>query len=238
MIQTKATLTSKISLTPDVCQFVFSIPDVLFSYTPGQYVILTIPHPITPVKRLYSLAGNSSEKNIFELIIKLVPGGVASTFLASLPLGGSVDVAGPAGLFKEQPTANKKIYMATGTGIAPIRSFLLSRTSSSINGALYWGMRNSSEVYLMDELLRIKQSALSFDFYYCLSQQDPHVPIPADLLQYFRAGHIDAVWDARTSPSDPTDEYYLCGSRTVIESLRLHLLARGIPKEKIFFEKY
>jgi len=238
MIQTQATLTSKISLASDVCRFVFSVADSLFSYVPGQYVILTIPHPSGPVKRLYSLAGNSSEKNTFELIIKLVEGGAASGYLTSLAIGDSVEIAGPAGLFKEQPTTFRKIYMATGTGIAPIRSFLLSKDEKSVNSVLYWGMRNTSEAYLMDELIRIRKSALFFDFYYCLSQQSPLVSIPADLLQYFRTGHIDAVWDKRTTPPNPDDEYYLCGSRIVIESLRLHLLSQGISKEKLFFEKY
>ena len=62
--------------------------------------------------------------------------------------------------------------------------------------------------------------------------------IPAELLHYFRSGHIDAVLNSQIPTINPNDEYYLCGSRTVIESILTLLLSKGVQKENLFFEKY
>lgn len=238
MKQVKAFLFSKKTVSHDVYHLYFHVPDGGFEFNPGQYAILTIPSSPTPLKRLYSFAGTNSNKNTFELLIKLIPGGAASEYIQNLKLGDSIDVSGPAGLFSLQKTGTKKIYMTTGTGFAPIRSFLMSDISKIGNSVLFWGLKDISEIYLFDELLSLKSSSPSFSFFYCLSQQPSLNIIPADLLHYFRMGHIDAVWSSLMASVDLNDEYYLCGSRLVIESLRLILLSRGVPKNKLFFEKY
>lgn len=239
MIQTQATLTSKKMLAADVSHLFFSLKDgVELTYTPGQYIILTIPSSPTPLKRLYSFAGTNKNKNAFELLVKLVPGGAASEFLSCLPVGGTIDVAGPAGLFALQQTPARKIYMVTGTGFAPIRSFLTSGSPFALNSSLFWGMRDFSEAYMIDELLNLKKQYDSFSFYYCLSQQKELEIIPAELQHFFRMGHIDEVWRAENPLIGANTEYYLCGSRTIIESLRTLLLSRGIDKSRLFFEKY
>lgn len=239
MKQVKAFLLSKKMVVDDVCHLFFYVEGEGFAFTPGQYAILTVPSSPTPLKRLYSFAGANTNKNVFELLIKLVPGGAASEYVRSLHMGASVEVMVPAGLFSQQKTPKKKIYMVTGTGFAPVRSFLTSaQDQKSLNGTLYWGMRNFSDIYMLEELLALKGASPSFSFFYCLSQQDSFNTIPADLLHYFRTGHIDTVWAAQTPSIDPNEEYYLCGSRIVIDSLRTLLLSRGVLKDNLFFEKY
>jgi len=238
MKQAQATLLSKKILAVDVYSLYFYTEGFGFGFIPGQYVVLDVPSSSSPIKRLYSFAGSNSSANSFELLVKLVPGGVASEYLRGLSIGDKVDVSGPAGLFLEQKTLNRKIYMTTGTGFAPIRSFLLSKEPGSVNGALYWGLKDLAETYLFDELRALQQDNPLFSFSYCLSQQVSFDSIPADLLHYYRAGHIDAAWGADFPTINSADEYYLCGSRTVIESLRLLLLSKGVLKTKLFFEKY
>ncbi|MFZ2025908.1 MAG: FAD-dependent oxidoreductase [Microgenomates group bacterium] len=231
----KATLMSKQYVSDDVCSFSFRANEG-FDFVPGQYVILTIPG--TPAaKRLYSFAGKSNSDNQFELLIKIVEGGVGTQYLKRLRVGDTVDASGPAGLFRQQQTPGRKIYMVTGTGYAPIRSFFLSSTGSLSNHLLFWGMRTLDETYLFDELLSLhKERGLSF--YYCLSRESSFESIPAYLLQHYRTGHIPDVWQSISPDIATNDEYYLCGSRTVVESLRVLLLSRGVPKENLFFEKY
>jgi len=222
----------------DVFHLCFYVEGAGFEFRPGQYVILTVPSSPTPLKRLYSFAGINNNKNLFELLIKLVPGGAASEYVRKLSIGDVVDVSGPAGLFTQKETPLRKIYMATGTGFAPIRSFLNSWPSTSLNSVLFWGLKDLSETYMFNELLSLKNISPVFSFYYCLSQQPSFDIIPADLLHYYRSGHIDVVWASIMPSIDPKDEYYLCGSRTVIESLRPLLLSKGVPKDNLFFEKY
>lgn len=204
---------------------------------PGQYAIITIPgSPL--VKRLYSFASAPNAQGSFELLIKIIEEGVGTQYLKNLQIGDCVDVSGPAGLFVQQKTPSRKFYMVTGTGFAPIRSFFLSSPLESLKESfLFWGMRTLQETYLFDELYSL-HTQRSLSFYYCLSKQDSFSSIPAYLLQHYRTGHIQDAWERVISSPEINDEYYLCGSRTVIESLRLLLLSRSIPKEKIFFEKY
>ncbi len=226
-------------VAPDVCHLFFYVEGEGFEFKPGQYAILHVPSSPAPLKRLYSFAGSSGNKNVFELLVKLVPGGVASEYIKGLGVGDVVDASGPAGLFSERESASRKVYMATGTGYAPIRSFLMSsRDTKTVKGSLFWGLRDYSETYLFDELLTLKKASDSFSFTYCLSQQTSFDTIPADLLQYFRTGHIDSVWASQSFIVEPSDEYYLCGSRAVIESLRTLLLSKGVSKDNLFFEKY
>lgn len=238
MKQAKAFLISKKMVSLDVYHLFFYVGGDGLEFNPGQYVILSIPNSPSPLKRLYSFAGSNKDKNVFELLIKLVPDGKASEYIKGLHVGDSLDVSGPAGLFAEQKTDIEKVYMVTGTGFAPIRSILSSIPRRSFNTSLFWGLKNMSETYMFEELYEYKAHNPSFSFYYCLSQQTSFDAIPANLLHYYRPGHIDAVWAAVTPTINPNSEYYLCGSRTVIESLRLLLLSRGVLKEKLYFEKY
>jgi ferredoxin-NADP reductase len=175
---------------------------------------------------------------MFELLIKLVPGGVASEYVRSLKVGDNVDISGPAGQFSLQNNNKRKIFMVTGTGIAPIRSFLSVKSPQVLNSVLFWGLKDLAGSYLMDELSTLKNSHPSFMFYYCLSQQASFDEVPHPLRNHFNSGHIDAVWEATIPSISPNDEYYLCGSRTVIESLRILLLSKGVEKSNLYFEKY
>jgi ferredoxin-NADP reductase len=222
----------------DVCHLFFSFDDDIFTFVPGQYAILNVPSNPSPLKRLYSFAGTNTIKNKFDFLIKIVPGGVASEYIRTLEVGDEVDVTGPAGLFKLQNNEKRKIFMATGTGIAPIRSFLSAKSPQALNSILFWGLKNFEGSYMMDELLTLKNTHPDFMFYYCLSQQVSFETIPPLLQDHFKAGHIDAAWEGVVSSISPNDEYYLCGSRTVIESLRVLLLTKGVEKGNLYFEKY
>ncbi len=239
MKQEKAFLISKKEVAPDVFHLFFYGEGEGIGFVPGQYAILSIPGSPIPLKRLYSFAGLNTDKNSFELLIKLVPGGAASEYVKTLAIGDIVDVSGPAGVFAERQTQSRKIYMVTGTGFAPIRSFLMSTDPSDhTERSLYWGLKDLSEVYLFDELLRLKQTLPLFNFTYCLSQQTTFGIIPAYLLHYFRNGHIDTVWESQNAQIEANDEYYMCGSREVVDSLRLLLLSKGASKDNLIFEKY
>lgn len=237
MNQFKAVLLSKQQVAEGVYRLFFYSKDGHFDFVSGQYAIVTIPGQ-PPLKRLYSFASSPNTQGTFELLIKIVDGGMGTQYLKNLRVGDCIDVAGPAGLFTQQKTPSRKIYMVTGTGFAPVRSFFLSSPSVSLKDSfLFWGMRTIEETYLFDELYSLYiQRGLSF--YYCLSKQESLSSIPAYLLQFYRTGHIQDVWKSVLGSPDANDQYYLCGSRTVVESLRVLLLSLSVLKERVFFEKY
>ena len=209
-------------------------------FEPGQYIIVFIRQGDKTLRRLYSVASGSQNGHALDLFIKAVPDGVGSTFLTHSPIGTKVECAGPAGMFKLKDTNNPKIFMTTGTGFAPVRSFLLSQQKPLTQPwHLFWGDQTHVEAGFLDEFVQLKNSLKSFDFTYCLSREESLELIPADFRNYSRIGRIDAVFEANrhTLPIESAD-FYLCGSRVVVESLRLYLEGVGIAKERVIFEKY
>ena len=78
-----------------------------------------------PVTRAYSIA-SAPQDNRFELCLNRVEDGVFSPFLFSLLPGDEVPMAGPLGYFLPHEPFRNSVLIATGTGIAPFRSYLRS----------------------------------------------------------------------------------------------------------------
>jgi Na+-transporting NADH:ubiquinone oxidoreductase subunit F len=246
MLQTyKTFLTKKTQLNSNTYLYHFDLIDpkeIIFN--PGQYVILKVPTDKGPVSRLYSISSSTSDKNSFQLIIEIIPGGLASNYLSSLEEGKEVVFQGPGGLFNLKENNNNKIFMITGTGIAPILSIIKSEfkiKNLKFKIKLFWGIKNYTDIYLIDELKNLEFQISNFKFQICLSREENLDMIPEEDKKYFELGHIDACFE-KLAPKPysliTSSEFYLCGSRSVVESLKLFLLSKNIPKENIIFEKF
>ncbi len=234
-----ATLTEKRFFCDGVSLFTFQIADSTLDFAPGQYVVLDVPSTPTPVKRLYSIASAPSQSSSFELLIKNVPGGVASAYIESLAFGQTVSFSGPAGLFSYKESEKPKVFMATGTGFAPMRSILFSLSKTDVTKkTLLWGLSSLKNTYLFSELLALEKTLPSFSFLYCLSQETSLAGIPAYFRHYFRLGRIDRVWEELSDKQITHNDYYFCGSRDIVESLRLLFLSKNIEPSALHFEKY
>ncbi|MEK7177624.1 MAG: FAD-dependent oxidoreductase, partial [Patescibacteria group bacterium] len=209
-----------------------------------------VPSIKGPVSRLYSIASPDTVKNSFELIIEIVPGGLASNYLFSLKENSEVTFQGPAGMFGLKESNRSKIFMVTGTGIAPVRSMLISKIKDQISKIqiknqkyhLFWGLKNYRDVYILDEFKQWSNETIKqFEFKICLSREQNLDIIPEEDKKYFELGHVDSCFEKllTTNYSLLTNyEFYLCGGRTAVESLRSFLLGKNVQKENIFFEKF
>ena len=208
-------------------------------FSPGQYVVLTIPHKDAFVKRLYSIASSSSINQSFELLVKCISGGIASRYLCGLTIGQKVEFQGPAGVFCLSNTPLSKVFLATGTGLAPVRSFLLSHEKHTEHYYLFWGLPLFKDVYLFDELKSRAQKDPLFHIKICLSKEDSLDFIDKNDRVYFSLGHInDAARGLATTQPQNSLEYYSCGRREMVESMRGFLESQNIDKKLIFFERY
>jgi len=250
LISYQTQLTKKVNLAGNVYLFEFSLlepKEIIF--LAGQYLILSVPHNGKIFSRLYSIASPSWQKNSFELVVELVEGGMGSSYLNSLNIGDKVLFKGPAGMFTLKKTDKNKIFFATGTGIAPIRSmikenqFLLenkdkNKNEKKIGNYLFWGLKNKEDVYFFDEFKNLTKLN-NFNFKICLSREKDL----KDLDQlFFALGHVDSVFEkelySQIKDSLFNFDFYLCGSREVVESLRNYLIKKNIPSSNIFFEKF
>jgi ferredoxin-NADP reductase len=222
----------------DLLRFSLQTPSSIVFF-PGQYIILKVPSGVSFVNRLYSIASSSTQTGSFELLIKRIPGGLASNYINSFAVGQSVEFSGPAGQFSLKNTPQTKVFLTTGTGIAPVRSFILSNRGHIQKHILFWGMPSVADLYLFDELKSVAIDDPLFTFFICLSKETSLDKIDPAGRSYFRPGHInDAVKELVGSPSHNGLEFYICGRREVVESLREFLYSHNIDRSLIFFERY
>jgi len=238
LITYKTILSVKKQLTNNVFLFSFKLIDPSeINFVPGQYLILKVNNK----PRLYSIASSNLEKNKIEFIVELVPDGRASTYLANLKEGEEVEFCGPAGQFVLRESDKQKIFLVTGTGIAPVRSIFKSYTLHATRYKLFWGLKNYKDTYLLDELKQYSNIAIKqFEFKICLSREQNLNMIPETDRKYFDLGHIDKCMEKILNSKFLilNSEFYLCGSRNVVDSLKQFLLSKNIPPENIVFEKF
>jgi ring-1,2-phenylacetyl-CoA epoxidase subunit PaaE len=95
-----------------------------FTFDAGQYLLLKV-HP-NGTRRSYSLWSDPSNAHGFELFVEVIPNGVGSHFLSTLPFGSDVEFLAPLGQFTVPTTitpATPLVFIATGSGIAPFQLF-------------------------------------------------------------------------------------------------------------------
>src|SRR3989339_558784 len=148
----KTILTNKKILVNNIYLFTFKLQDPAeISFIPGQYVILKVPKDGAYISRLYSIASSSQTKDTLELLVEIIPNGLGSNYLDKLKINTEVIFQGPAGMFKLRDSNKQKVFLVTGTGIAPILSIIKSNFQFS-NFQLFWGLKNYQDVYLLEEL--------------------------------------------------------------------------------------
>ena len=223
----KTILSQKTKLTFDVYLYHFDLIEPKeINFKAGQYLMIKIPTNKGPVSRLYSIASSAAKKNSFELIIQIIPGGLASNYLSNLKVKDEIVFQGPAGMFCLRKNKRPKIFLATGTGIAPVKSILVSYQLPVSGYSLFWGLKTYKDIDLFDELKM-------FNLKICLSREQNLDMISEVDKKFFELGHVNSY-----SPLLTTADYYLCGGRQIVESLRLFLINKGVLQENIMFEKF
>lgn len=247
MIQTyTARLVHKEKLAPEVYLFRFRCENgQIIQYKAGQYLILMVPQPDGQMaRRLYSILTPPNQSGYFEMVIEILPNGLASQYLMKLHETDEVIFQGPAGVFTLRESDRNKIYLATGTGIAPIISMIEVQCRTSIikkTTHLFWGVATMKDVYFLKELKELKTIFNNLNFFICLSRETNLDTIAEIDRKYFLQGRVNVGFEEMILKQNlhlqPTD-YYVCGGRTVVESLRQYLNEKEIPRESVHFEKF
>src|SRR5262245_16242736 len=118
-----ATVTEIDELAPSVVQLTIAIHDGDFQFAPGQWVNFRFPEGMS---RAYTIASAPQRPQAVQLCVRIGQGrgGVA---LKKLEPGVNVSIEGPFGDFLlPDEEARPVIFIAGDTGIAPIRSIVLS----------------------------------------------------------------------------------------------------------------
>lgn len=220
-------------LTHDVREISFRLlapPEI--SFKAGQFVSFDVVHPTfnRPVTRPYSIASPPQQRDSITLLLNLIPGGPGSTYLFSLKEGDHTQFKGPTGAFYLRDDATRDLlFVATGTGIAPIRSMLLDRLERGPSRAvtLYWGLRSERDLYYQDELETLARRHANFSFLTTLSRPEGSWK--------GQTGRVTRLVDERIA-SVANLAVYLCGNSGMIKDVSAIISQRGLCP--IYREKY
>ena len=114
-----ARLTEMHEIAPDVLQLQTHLVDPpALQFRAGQFVSLLVPTDDgAERKRPYSIASSPDRTDGFELLAKLVPGGLASEWLRARGPGDDLPFVGPVGQFRLRDRhAGDIVFAVTGTG--------------------------------------------------------------------------------------------------------------------------
>ena len=227
-------VTGRKTLAQDVFELKLARPPGL-TFQAGQYISIVIPGAGPGgrnLRRAYSIA-SAPEWNDIELCVKLVDGGPGTSYLNSLQPGLEFQGQAPFGDFCLEHDQNLPcLFIGTGTGLAPLRSMVLSNewTSKAPTGFLL-GVRSEQDIIYPELFTDDRPAALRQDHVrICLSRpNDPNWSgFKGRVTDYMR--QMD--WDFAKS------HYYLCGSGAMIAEVKDLLTAKGVGKEQIHTEKY
>lgn len=233
-IPTRKTLPCKISKIEKLSNSIMRVflrlpPKSAFDFLPGQYVDIIGPNS---VRRSYSIANANIETLGIELHIRSFEGGVMSGYwFGQAKENDLLRLDGPKGtFFLRSLTGLNLVYLATGTGIAPVKSMLESLTllpkdllPRSVS--VFWGVRVFEDLYIDVS----KTTDLNINFVPVLSRPSA--------AWTGRSGYVQDVFVSE-SPELESTVVFACGSDEMIKSAKSLLKSLGLPSEHFFSDAF
>ena len=214
------TVENKLYLTPTVLLVKLHLGSkqkILFGA--GQYVVVKVPVGNEIADRPFSIASSPVNTGFIELLIKIIPHGVASSFFQHIKKGEQVTLSQPRGAFSFESDTDPATFVASSTGVAPLRSMLhdlLKNKKVSQTLHLVFCVPTAEESFLIEELSELSARYKNFTF-----------TVDTDLTSYSGKLHI---------PSDHT--VYLCGGPNFIKDSLVFLGHSGVSEDRIRYEKF
>lgn len=195
--------------------------------TPGQFI--TLLHPFQPtINRSYSLCNLPGRPA--ELLIRRIDNGQMSRYLVETAKPGQTFQAhSPKGKFTLAEPAETHIFIAGGTGIAPIRPLVHQAVAENKQVHLLYASGNASTAPFYVELENLAHVYPTFHFHFFQSHfPHPRRLSPAAFDSYLRSSLREA----------PNAHYYLCGPYGLMRSLMLVLGYEQVPPSNIHIEYF
>ena len=198
-----AKLLKKTQLTDTIIEFCYKLPKNI-NFNPGQYARIQYGDA---VYGSYSIVG---EKNrMIRFIIDTKFGGVYAHYFKSISLGDYSTIRLPLGDFTIRQSNNKKVFISTGTGIAPQIAMIHYTAKKSYDTEIdvYFGCRYIKDNFIKRYLKEIPQD-VSLNSTICISNEKK---------DGFIHGRVTKPIHAFVSDSDiEKHDYYVSGNPLMV----------------------
>jgi len=221
-VEYEAQIARIVEHAPDTRSLFLRGPRIAFR--PGQFISCLLPVGGETLIRPYSLA-SSPEEDDLEICLNLVPGGRASPYLLTLPVGAQVRFTGPWGTFVlDRAPEAEAVFIADGTGIAPIRPMLRRALATATRHPLrlLYGAESRARLLYRTELEAMAREHRDFD---C-----EHVP-SARLRDEVARRWVDG-------DADRARRFFICGVGAIVPALRDLLRGAGYERRAVQYEKW
>ncbi len=200
-------------------------------FLPGQYIDFLLKDG---KRRSFSLANAPEEDALLELHVRYVPGGFFTEHVFhSMKVKDIMRIQGPLGSFFLRESDKPAIFVAGGTGFAPIKSILTHAFHQGVKRqmVLYWGARHVRDLYMPQLPARWQTEQDHFTFIPVIVE-----PLPEEHWTG-RTGHVhEAVL------ADFADlagyQVYACGAPAMVAAARRDFIARGLPPEEFYSDAF
>jgi len=205
-------------------------PEHPFSYKPGQYIEMTMPHhgaDARGARRYFTLASSPTEDTL-RLGVRYYPGGSSFKEILHKADGELMSFGQVGGDFTlpKDPTT-KLAFIAGGIGITPFRSMVkyLADTNDKRSAILLYGERSAQDVIYKDvfEEARAKVGLTTkYIFSASPKMQDNEI-----------GGNISRELIEREIPDYASRIFYISGPQSMVQEVKRELRHMGVPRRNI-----
>ncbi len=230
-----ATVTSAQMVTHDTREITLKLIEPQeIDFRPGQYVQIRVPSSSESTFRAYSISSPPSSKDEVELVIRLVPDGLGSTYLHRVQVGQEVSFTGPYGEFvMDENIETELVCVGGGCGIAPMRSIIrhIRDISPQRKCKLFFGVRTMEDIMYLDEFQQLAEQMSNFEVHYALSDPKHSSPWQGEtgFIHESVIKHVNG---------DCNRQAFLCGPPLMIEATMKVLEEKDIPKDSVFYDEF
>ncbi len=233
-----------LDVTHDIKEVYVKLPEGKeISFSCGQYGQIEVPpygKVRSPTQRAYSMSSPPSDRNHLEFLVRLVPGGIVTSYVHEhLQEGQRMKVIAPFGEFGVKDTGATMICVAGGSGMAPFKAiFQHMIETGEIESREVWyffGARTKADMFYLEWLNELDEKYEAFHFVPALSepQEEDEWTGPTGLITEVLASYLTDKID-RSRPL----EGYLCGSPGMLDACMAVMRKFEMSEDNIYFDKF
>ena len=210
-----------------------------FAFKSGQFVMIgheAVKHKNNPAQLKWgsmSIASSPHKKGSIELVLSMgSPEGITYFVGNQRKIGDVIKVRGPFGVFGVREEFEEAVFIATGTGIAPLISMIRSLLEGGEKKklSLFFGFKNNSKYLYEKELSELKKKYPNFSFDIICSRE----PAKGNKKQ----GYVQDLLKAQSWDTKKNIQFYICGTPQAVPEIVNLLKSFGFEPSHIHFEQW
>ncbi len=219
-VEAPSDTTILLSLRPD--------DPVSLDFLPGQYVNLSVPGTDQHRSYSFSSAPGATEARF---LIRNIPGGLMSSWLTGQATPGTrMTFVGPQGSFFLRPIERPTLFLAGGTGLAPMLSMLevLAHAGTDQPLHLIYGVTRDDDLVEIDRLATLAARLPTLTWATCVADVGSAHELKGYVTDHLTDEHLNAG----------DCDIYLCGPPPMVEAVRVFLRDKGVEPRHFHYEKF